>query len=319
MFRRFLQLLHLGPKRRARLDLPTFDRSQITSFLSTHHGLPQMDWGALAAWIAHTSPDPSTHADLRRAAAAAWLDELRDALPEDHRRWRTARVEGLAPLDPRVSQRTAKAANNAFTVIERALAPIRGTPPIPPIAVVALATRESYYSFQTRESDEGESATSGGVYINDGPDSFPLIVLPVQVRHSIEDTIAHELTHHALHGAGLPLWIEEGLTQMMEERVTGRTDFRINAEMLSRQRDHWLDGELDTFLSGSGFSSPHGDEQELSYHLSQLVVRGLLSRDAARFFAFARACKITDADDAAATHLGDSLHGIVEESLSASQ
>jgi len=77
------------------------------------------------------------------------------------------RVEGLGPLEDNRALRAARATDDAFKIIERALAPMRGPDPIPPIAIVALASNESYYSFLSRNpDDEGESATSGGMYIN---------------------------------------------------------------------------------------------------------------------------------------------------------
>jgi len=143
-------------------------------------------------------------------------------------------------------------------------------------------------------------------------------VFPTTLKWAMEQTIAHELTHHALHDAQLPLWVEEGITQMMEERVTGQTNFKLDRQMLRRHREHWLDGSLERFLSGEGFSAPHDDEQELSYHLAQLVVRGLLSRDPKSFFAFARACGTTNPGDAATRHLGATPDEIVERALNVS-
>ena len=318
MLRKIMKMLRPGARGNSAggRALPSIDRSEIASFLSVHQGLPQLDWGAAEAWIERKATRPGACESLKRAVAAAWLDELRDALTDDHRRWRNVRVEGLAPLEGNNSQRVARGTDGAIKVIEKALRPIRGDDPIPPFAVVALNSSDNYYSFISHfYPEEGEWGTSGGVYINDGADSFPIIALPTNLQWALEQTVAHELTHHSLRGAELPIWVEEGLTQMMEERVTGVSNFRLDREMLSRQRDRWLDGDLESYLSGASFSSAEDDTQELAYHLSQLVVRGLLSREPDRFFEFARACRKTSWNEAALEHIGQTPEELIERAL----
>lgn len=329
MFRRLLSKLGLLKPQpsRAPLDLPSIPRDQIEHLLRFTHDLPHIDWGAADAWITRSDRpgsgpinfNPADRADRRRAVAAAWLDELRDALKVDHRRWRHALVEGVGPLEDNLAIRAARAADRSLTAVHDALIRLRGDDPIPPIAVIALARTDDYYSFISPYfPDEGEWGTSGGVYINQGPDAFPMIVMPVQVRWTIERTIAHEITHHALKGMALPLWVEEGLTQMMEERVTGPIGYHLDREMLARHRHRWDEVGLDRFWSGESFHSSHEDEQELAYHLAQTLVRGLLSQRADAFFAFARDCGDAESiDSIVQTHFGRSPDDLVEALLSA--
>ena len=73
--------------------------------------------------------------------AGAWLDELRDALSTDSRRWRHAFVEGLAPIAGDIAPRIAKWADRSIQIIGKGLPEIRGDPkenPIPAIAIVVL-------------------------------------------------------------------------------------------------------------------------------------------------------------------------------------
>jgi hypothetical protein len=263
---------------------------------------------------------------LRRAIAAAWLDELRDALPTDSRRWRHAFVEGLAPLEGDIGTRVAAAADKSLRIIGKALTEIRGDPranPVPPIGVVVLATAEEYYSFVSRfYVEEGEYATSGGIYIGASADNFPLFAVNGQMKQEIEKTIAHELTHHALKPdramratcAGLPLWAEEGLTQMMEEHVTRSSHFVFNREMLERHRALWDEIGFEGFADGKVFQSPIGEHQELSYNLAEMLTRSLLSTRKRDFFAFARACRNEGADpvEATRTHLGGTVEQLAE-------
>ncbi len=292
----------------------------------TDEGLPHVDWQMAEAWIkqqAESERAEMSAAELHRAIAAAWLDELRDALPTDSRRWRTAQVEGVAPLEGRVGPRTAATADRALRVIGEALREIRGDPggnPIPPIGIVALTTHEEYYSFIARfYDDEGEYATSGGMYIRSTAEEFPVLAIAAQADFALEQTVAHELTHHTLTPDGpgqgyLPMWAEEGLAQMMEEHVTRISHFHFDQEILERHRDLWPEIGLDRFATGESFHSPEGEAQELSYNLAEALTRSLASTRRKDFFAFLRACRNEgqDHDLAAREHLGGTVQQVAE-------
>ena len=243
-----------------------------------------------------------------------WLDELRDSLDEDHRRWRSRHIEGLAPLNGSIGPVLAAAAEHAFAVLRRDLRKIRGDEAIPPCAVVAITPISSYISFTSSYfPEEGAFATSGGLYLNEGESSFPLLVISGSVPSSVEATVAHELTHHALVSMDLPLWAEEGLTQMMEQRVTGVSNFMLDERLVRRHRAHWDEARLQHFIDGSAFASPEGDEQELAYHLAQWIVRSLLTSKPEAFFAFARECRKEGSDFACSRHLGSDPMALAAE------
>lgn len=296
--------------KRVSVDLPSVPREQIAHLLLRPDGLARVDWGMANSWIGRqTGADPDA---WRRAVMAACLDEVRDSLPRDHRRWRSANVEGLAPLEGRIGPAMAAVAERAFTVLGSDLRVIRGDAPIPPVAIVAIEPNESYLDFTSSYfPDEGAFATSGGLCLNEGEDAFALIAVNAGSRRGCEVTVAHELTHHALRGGRLPLWMEEGFTQMMEERVVHVTNFILNEEMTARQRDHWSEHDIAEFLDGAAFHSPEEDTQELAYHLSQWVVRSELSRRPKEFFRFARACRDRDPDDACQEAIGVSPRELV--------
>ena len=303
-----------GSARRTPADLPCADRETARSFMTTDHGLPHVDWGAADAWIERTEPDCAQHQRARRGVAAAWLDELRDALEDDHRRWRSASVEGLAPLESNLSAGVRDVADRSLKVIHQSLSQLWGGDPIPPVGVIALASKDDYYSFVSHYyPDEGTWGTSGGMYIRE---TFPVLVLPMQVRHAYPATIAHELTHHALKALDLPIWAEEGLTQMMEERVTGQTDFVFDRQKRERHGEHWSAVGLNRFWSGESYHSAEDDEQELAYNLSEVMARTLLADHPKRFMAFAKEARSADFGAAAAKkHLGVSLSELAARSL----
>lgn len=305
MLRRFLTLLGRSRSPAAALDLPTVDREEVSHLFGRPGGLPRVDWAMADDWIGGRANDSAARDRLRRAIAAACLDELRDSLPQDHRRWRSEHVEGLAPLEGGIGPAMARTADRSFKTLRRDLRQVRGDGLMPPVAIVAVEPLESYIDFtDSYFPDEGAFATSGGLYLNDGDDTFPLIAVSAAARHGVEQTVAHELTHHALHGANLPLWVEEGFTQMMEERIVGHGGFRFDHELLERHREHWADVGLEPFLEGSAFISPEDDEQELAYHLAEWFIRTMLQDRATEFFAFSRACRTTNTASACREHLG---------------
>jgi hypothetical protein len=306
MLRRLLGKLGLArPSRSAPPQLPDVDRQTVAVMTFTRHALPQLNWPIAAPWIAARAEEGPARTLLTRAVVARWLEELRDAMPTDHRCWRTADVEGVAPLDSSIS--ILRHTERAIRVVGDALERIRATRAISPFGIVALATHDDYLSFQSHFGpSQGEFATSGGCYLSTHHTEFPLIAFPCASRWSLGNVIAHELTHHALFDLDLPIWIEEGLTQMMEERATGTTSFVLNREMLERHRDRWSHGRLQDFLGGRSFHSPQDDDQELSYHLAQLVVRSELQARADAYFKFVRAIPDIGLDAAATWHLRES-------------
>ncbi|MBL0869603.1 MAG: hypothetical protein IBJ18_03390 [Phycisphaerales bacterium] len=295
--------------------LPEFTREDVAHVLRFHERLPWVDWDLADRWLDRHAGNVD-RALARRSVMALSLDELRDALKTDHRRWRSRHIEGVAPLEGPAGPLVAAAAERACETLQKVLAPVRGNEPIPPVAIIAIATLDEYIDFiSARYPDEGEFATSGGMYINEGAGTFPMIVVSAVSPAACADVVAHELTHHALHDRNIPLCIEEGFTQMMEERVNGATRFDLNTEMIHRHRDHWHGAMLDEFIAGGAFHSPEQDTQELAYHLSQWIVRKELSTRSEAFFRFVQMCKDRTADEACRTALGVDLRTLVASTV----
>jgi hypothetical protein len=310
---RLLRRLKRGPdagKPRRGFEPPAIEREIVGHLFRPANGLPRLDWGQLDVWR-----EKHPHVAIR-AVAGAWLDELRDVLEDksretssdvEYRRWRHERIEGLAPADDGLARRASQGADRAMAIVERSLRPVLGDARVPDVAVVVFRDADPYYSFKADgREEEGVSATSSGYYRNEGGDSFPLIVTHTQTKWHLESTIAHEMAHHAMCDLDLPLWLEEGFAQMMEERVTGYTGFRLDREMVARQRERWSEG-LDEFWSYDAFVSPREDDQELAYHLAEWLVRAALADQPERFFAFVRSCAGGRDEAAAVEHFGCEL------------
>ncbi|MEQ9096216.1 MAG: hypothetical protein RIE32_08140 [Phycisphaerales bacterium] len=294
----------------------------ISPFLRSHLGLPHLNWDEALDHIDSTTQTDSDADELAHAMIAGWVDFLAQTLQSKYRtpleRWRSIGVEGLAPKADRM--RLERAAASSLATIGRALTPILGDPnehPIAHITIIAAPTMDAYYDLvDAYRQDDGHVASSGGIYLGDSSINPSTLILNVD-RHAFEHSIAHELTHHALaprsEDAGdLPLWAEEGLTQMMEERVTNQCFFTIDHEKMRRHRALWSSIGLAGFLHGDTFRSPEDGHQELSYNLAEAVTRSLLDTRPAEFFAFARACLHGQSASAAAMeHLCQSEEAIM--------
>ena len=304
MFRRWLRkaaaLPALAP---ADVALPALSPDDIRHLLFEEEGVTHVDWQMATAWIEHRETDPAARAQLRRAIAATWLDSLAASIVWETHRWRSSVIEGLAPTEHAAGRRLEAWSGRAVRSIAEAFTKIRASAPIPPVIVLCTRSREAYYSFISRFYDEGEHATSAGIYLRSDGDSVAMLVISGVFAGHHENTLAHELAHHLLDGCRLPVWAEEGLTQMMEERVAGSAHFALDHAVLHRHRALWEEIGFEGFESGATFHSPRGEEQELSYHLALFLTRSLLATRAEDFFAFARACRHTDPELACREHL----------------
>lgn len=123
-------------------------------------------------------------------------------------------------------------------------------------------------------------------------------------------TMVHELTHafvHRLHSTRLiPHWVNEGLADMMAERVLGERCFtRENAELLA---GYWVRSRR----SLAGLLASEGPIEVHEYPLAHSVVAHLYDADAAAFRSFFRGLK---EGRTAAEALADAYAGMTPEEL----
>lgn len=312
MFGWLRKLSSSAPEPQLPAPLDSFDTTTLRPTLIVRSGLPQIDWDLANLWISRHHPDASDSAQVRRAVVAAWLDELKASLRQPHVCGRQPAFESITPASGSVGTRALTAASRSLTMLQSSLAPIRGDAPIPPFALVALATNADYLSFISHfYPDDGHWATTGGLYLAGDEDHFPILAINTVPGHGVENTVAHELTHHALRDRNLPPWLEEGYTQMMEERLTGHNNFELTHELADQQRDRWQGYALSAFLDGSAFHSPEDEDQKLAYHLSQWIIRRALDESPKKFFAFTRDCLLHDPEEACLKNLGQTPQELI--------
>jgi tetratricopeptide (TPR) repeat protein len=126
----------------------------------------------------------------------------------------------------------------------------------------------------------------------------------------------HEITHACLAHLTLPLWLEEGATQLAEEAgLANWARFQLDAETAKGMRDYWHENELSNFWWGKGFFLTD-DAQMPSYQLAQVLFHLLLSDHRRQLPDFVRHAHAADAGDSSAReHLGKSVGDLAAQFL----
>jgi hypothetical protein len=246
--------------------------------------------------------------------AEQWLGLLAERMGPEFRLRRSSRFFTLDAYPDKMGTSLITFANATLNTLETIFSPLGRPATAGQRVIIFFATRRDYYSYVSCYVPDGASeATSGGMYLR-RPYSYRHTICPPKNEHELRHTVAHELTHHVLDHLRLPLWLEEGLAKMMEERITGFGYFRLDREMVRRHRDYWTNNGLSDFWLGRSYRDPEG--QELSYNLSQVFTRRIASDWPKRIMAFVRDATYKDGGDASARqHLGVSLQKLAESFL----
>ena len=258
-------------------------------------GYPRPDWRAVADWIATHEDEPnhhSTYTDLGRE----WLVRLRSALGDGYGVFESENFIFLGHAEREKASRWGRLAEMALQELLEGMPGIAIPNRRGKLPVLCLYGVETYYDYVSYFYPDGEYGGSAGVYVLEG---HPHIVLKQTDAYWFESVIVHEITHACLEGRDLPVWVEEGVTQLVEEAVVPVRGFQLNRETFKRHRQYWTDNGLRCFWYGESFQRPD-DGQELSYHLAEVLTRNLLSRGREAFLRFIQQADPMDCGDEAA-------------------
>jgi len=294
----------------------------ISGLLTREEGLPRPQWDLIGPWIeAHCAPD--ARRDAWTAVERQWLAELGPALGGGYEVIESDNFLALAAGADEIGSRLVQFGERCRAAMLSALGGVADFEGLGKQLVVALRTRDHYYRYIAPHYPDGEHGGSVGVHIREG---YPHVALHGKQLWALENTLAHELTHVALHHLSMPQWLEEGLAQMFEHDMTGRQLLEVDAEMAGRHKRYWGKHGLDELWRGDGFSRP-GKVQELSYQLAEVLVRLLVEEGRPRWFgwvrgpqrrlfAFLRGASASDCGEAACRdHLGLGLSDLAARFL----
>jgi len=266
-------------------------------------GFPRPDWKRIGEWIQAHVPR-SRHFEAWDSAAELWLRKMRAQLGAPY----TIDVDGefalLSPLpldDATAVLRHAVSAKQSMQAILRRLPTAK---PLGSHVMIAFQSNGAYCTYISYYYEEGAYGFAPAMCINE--DYVHMVFAPQPLEH-LQRSVTHELTHVLLAHLALPSWLEEGLAQILEDLVGGRATFTIDRETAARHKAYWREHGLKAFWSGDSYHQPD-DGRELSYGLSQVLVRNLATDHGSRFFDFVAAAKRQDAGESAMRrHLGMGL------------
>ena len=246
--------------------------SQIQDAIDVRDGLPRPKWDVISAWV-DANIDPSSLDESWTQIARDWLTRLSESLPRGYALHESPEFLLLA-ADEAIGQRVLNSSQRARRIILESLDGVASDQGFGKHVVLLFADTENYYDYVTDfYPDEGEFGLSGGMFLNIGYGHFA--ICPAY-DDNYERVIAHELNHALLRHLPLPLWLDEGVTQVMEDVVMDSSYFTVDHQILRRHRDYWTSETIDAFWSGESFyCSDEG--QELSYHLAEVLFRNLMS------------------------------------------
>jgi hypothetical protein len=287
-------------------------------------GLPQPDWDLIESWV-ESRFEATACRDVWDAIAKRWLATLGQALGGGYETIESEHFQALVPHDCEVGRQILRFAERCRLALLSSLNGVADVDSWSKSVVVVLRNPDDYYRYISLYFPEGEHGGSSGVHIRVG---YPHVALHGEEQWTLENILAHELTHVALHHLCMPQWLEEGLAQMVEHNMAGRALLTVDAEMVKQHKRYWGRHGLDLFWCGEGFSQS-GKVQALSYQLAEILVRllvedgrprwfGLVREPQIRFFAFLREANISDSGEAACrAHLGYELSELAAKFLGA--
>ena len=267
----------------------------IPNSLETRVGFPRPDWTTISDWVT-TNVATDKQNDAWRQLATQWVDQLIAALPNGYSRDESAEFTLLSSADSTTTDRVLRWCEDSRRIILETLPGVARDDGYGKHVVLAFHDTNTYYDYIADVyPDAGEFALSGGMFIDRGYGHFAICMANAG-RH--DRTIAHELNHALLRHLPLPLWLNEGVTQVIEDIVVGSSSFIVDRDVARRHREYWNSESIHWFWSGDSFFSPD-EGQELSYHLSQVLFRNLMSDYPRQVTEFLNTANFVDAGDRA--------------------
>ena len=225
--------------------------SSIPNAFDVGHRFVRPNWTVITDWVtARVAADQLN--DTWTTLARDWLDQLRRSLPNEYAITESDEFLLLTKSDSRVSNRLLESCEHARRTILETLGEVARDQGYGKHVVIGFADTESYYDYITDfYPEEGEFALSGGMFLDVGYGHF---VMCLAYGDQYERTIAHELNHALLRHLPLPLWLNEGVTQVMEDMVIGYSNFSVDlSQVLFRNLMSDFPRQISKFLNAANY------------------------------------------------------------------
>ncbi|MCR9211235.1 MAG: hypothetical protein NXI28_23650 [bacterium] len=246
--------------------------SLVPNAMDVRGHLPHPKWETISAWV-EENVDPPSHDEAWKSIVHQWLVRLGDALSPDYAVYESDEFV-LLSSDASLAPRVLDLCERSRRIILETLNGVAQDEGFGKHVVLIFGESDRYYDYVSEfYPDEGEFGLSGGMFFDSGYGHF--VVSP---GHGVEldRVIAHELNHALLRHLPLPLWLDEGVTQFMEDVVLESSYFFVDHQLVRLHREYWNKENIQSFWSGESFILSD-DGQQLSYHLAQVLFRNLMA------------------------------------------
>ncbi len=272
-----------------------FRISHIDGGFEVREGLPRPKWPVIIEW-AQTFADTVDPYELGTEIAAHWLSQLAEALKNNYTVWESQKFLVLSSRSKPESERLIRYCETALKKILRLLGEMACGEGNGKYVVLLFHDAETSFTYVSdRYPEEGDFGGSSGMFIHDDYDHIAVLA---GINSVPEATIAHELTHCLLRHLDLPLWLNEGVTQLAEQEVAGSFHEGLTKELAKKHQFWWNPDTIQDFWIGTSFYAPD-DRQELSYSLSKILVNRLMDEFPDSFAKFVKTATAADAGESA--------------------
>lgn len=266
------------------MEMSRPDDSEMEDFFVMEDGLPAPKWDLAATWIGSQCETEKDQFLLWNDFLRMWLCQLAPALGPEYE-WGESgnflamgwRSDGLIAPALNLAERCGSLLLNVMDGVAGVSIPGKQV-------ILLLRSPEDYYRYISLIYPEGNHTSSMGVHIREG---YAHIAILGKKMEFVESIVAHELTHAFFHHLDLPRWLDEGLAQMFEHDVTGKSQLIVDSEMAKRHKKFWSKHGLDGFWDGEFFQRP-GKTTELCYQLAEILVRLLVEQSRPRWFGWVK-------------------------------
>jgi hypothetical protein len=285
----------------------------ISDAITYIDSFPRIQWSKVREAVKPYSDHPAIGA-LWTELAAQWLGVIRDHYGRGYRIIESKHLLLLSAQEAGQNKRLLAVGDAAYERLEKLLHRTPQERGRGMHVVLLMHVSDDYYDYVSYFHEERDRAygRSAGMHIGDG---YRHTVINAALRRS-HKTLVHELAHNMVAHRPLPLWLNEGLAQTIEDMVAGHRPPLINARGVRLHRRYWSWFGTDHFWEGRGFRDV--GSQRLSYQLSEIIFRNLLANRARnkRLSEFLATASYKDAGSAACRKcFGCSLGDLIEEFL----
>jgi hypothetical protein len=255
------------------------------------HGLPRAKWKLLRERVCQVSgKDQPTDEDWSQIQRH-WLKDVGKAAGTEFGIIESPRFMLLAPRADEAEwmlQIAEEAQDKVIAALgARPAAPIVGKIPI--LKFMGEALYRQHVRYYTVDDKPGNS---DGICIRDHGEIH--VALPA--LRTIRTVLPHELVHVHLGALRLPVWLNEGVAQI----VARRWKYDLTAELESEARLYWRTRGLQQFWSGEAWNAARpGEGVAFAYIFSERLTKDIRALGESDFKRFLNAADVRDAGEAA--------------------